>query len=113
MISSNTARSTWKNKCGIKYLLREGDAAVPGRKEFQLPGKEKQIMSYAINFLMAYLIIAAVLFVIYTAAAFLMWEETKKNIYSDPAEVLVFCAVISLFWAFFIKSFVKGVFSSR
>ena len=70
-------------------------------------------MTYVIDFLMAYLIIAAVLFVIYAGGAFLLWEKTKKNIYPDPAQVLVFCAVISLFWVLFIKSFIKGLFSSR
>ena len=69
-------------------------------------------MTFLLNFLLAYLLVAAVLFIIYLIAAFAFWEKTKKNICSDPGELLITIAVISLFWVVFLKSFFKGLFSS-
>ena len=103
MTSSNTARHTWKNKPAVNFSPTEHLSQY----------KEIQIMSYVINFLLLYLIIAAVLFVICIATVLYDWKWTKKNISSDPAEVLVFCTVFSFLWVLFMKSFLKGLFSPR
>ena len=66
-------------------------------------------MTFLLNLLLAYLLVAAVLFIIYLIAAFAFWEKTKKNICSDPAEVLITIAVLSLFWVVFLKSVFKGL----
>ena len=66
-------------------------------------------MSILISALQIYVIIAVILFIIYFCVTFLSWEKTKKNISSDPIDVLVTIAILSLFWILFLKSVIKGI----
>ena len=66
-------------------------------------------MSILISVLQIYVIIAVILFIFYFCAAFLFWEKTKKNISSDPIDVLITITILSLFWILFLKSVIKGI----
>lgn len=66
-------------------------------------------MSILISALQIYVIIAVILFIVYFCVVFLSWEKTKKNISSDPIDVLITIAILSLFWILFLKSVIKGI----
>lgn len=66
-------------------------------------------MSILISALQIYVIIAVILFIFYFCSTFLFWEKTKKNISSDPIDVLITIIILSLFWILFLKSVIKGI----
>ena len=66
-------------------------------------------MSILISALQIYVIIAVILFIFYFYVTFLFWEKTKKNISSDPIDVLITITILSLFWIIFLKSVIKGI----
>jgi hypothetical protein len=66
-------------------------------------------MSILISALRIYVIIAVILFIFYFCVTFLFWEKTKKNISSDPIDVLITITILSLFWILFLKSVIKGI----